>query len=102
MAERKAERDLSKLPFNPNNLSKTVDEPTFLKLKNVNLDGDWLPSAGFKTYSQFEAAQGFIGIAFRVNDDNTAFESIYLRPEGQKTNWHETTLFNIMFIQITT
>ena len=27
----KAERDLSKLPFNPNNLSKTVDEPTFFK-----------------------------------------------------------------------
>ena len=35
--------------------------------------------------SPFEAAQGFIGIAFRVNDDNTAFESIYLRPKAGRS-----------------
>jgi len=30
--------------------------------------------------SPFNAAQGFIGLAFRINDDNSAYESIYLKP----------------------
>ena len=29
----KVERDLNKLPFDTSNLAKTVDEPTFVKLK---------------------------------------------------------------------
>ena len=34
----KVERDLKALPFDAKNLAATVDEPTFVKLKNVNLE----------------------------------------------------------------
>lgn len=33
-----------------------------------------------------EFARGFIGIAFRVNDSNTRYESIYLRPTNARAN----------------
>ena len=31
-------------------------------------------------------ARGFIGIAFRINDDNSAFESFYIRPTNSNTS----------------
>ena len=58
------------------------DENTYAKVKNVNLkDGvievdmmsRLLPDAP-------DFARGFIGIAFRINEDDTAFESFYIRP----------------------
>jgi pimeloyl-ACP methyl ester carboxylesterase len=61
---------------------KAVDEPTYLKIKGADFkDGEievkvlsrLLPNAP-------EFARGFIGIAFRINDSNTEFESIYIRP----------------------
>jgi hypothetical protein len=39
----------------------------------VELAGKPLPTAG-------ESARGFVGIAFRINEENTQFECIYLRP----------------------
>ena len=37
--------------------------------------------------SPFEFAQGFIGLAFRIKKDDSAFESIYLRPKvGRSDN----------------
>jgi len=85
----KVERDLNKLPFDINNLLETVDEPTFVKLKDLNLDSGIVE---VKVLSQlqnplpFAQAQGFIGIAFRVNEDNTAYESIYLRPKAARAD----------------
>ena len=32
------------------------------------------------------SSQGFIGLYFRVNDDNSAFESIYLRPNAGRSD----------------
>lgn len=61
---------------------KAVDEPTFVKIKGTDFkDGvievkvlsRLLPTAP-------EYARGFIGIAFRINEDNSKFESIYIRP----------------------
>lgn len=61
---------------------KAVDEPTFLKINGIAFkDGEievkvlsrLLPNAP-------EHARGFIGVAFRIADDNAAFESIYVRP----------------------
>lgn len=78
----RVERDLESLSFDPERMEETVDEPTFLKLKGVNLENGTvevkilsrlLPSAP-------PFARGFIGLAFRINEDNTAYESIYLRP----------------------
>lgn len=79
----KVERDLTALPFDIENLAVTVDEPTFVKLIDCNLkDGAFEVKvlSRIQQPSPFLRAQGFIGLAFRVNEDNTAFESIYLRP----------------------
>lgn len=86
----KVERDLGRLPFDVNNLSATVDEPTFVKLRNLKIDNGVVEVkvlSRIQNPSPFASAQGFIGIAFRVNEDNTAFESIYLRPKvGRSEN----------------
>jgi len=85
----KAERDLNTIPFDINRLEETVDEPTFLKLKNVNLENGIVEMkilAQIQNPSPFEASRGFIGIAFRINDDNSQFESIYLRPRNGRSD----------------
>jgi hypothetical protein len=79
----KVERDLAALPFDVNDLVQTVDEPTFVTLKDLNIRNGAIEVkvlSRIQVPSPFAQAQGFIGLAFRVNDDNTAFESIYLRP----------------------
>lgn len=58
------------------------DEPTFAKLKGVNFKNGTIEA---KVLSRLlkdapELARGFIGIAFRINESNTKFECIYLRP----------------------
>ncbi|GAA4454569.1 hypothetical protein GCM10023189_21230 [Nibrella saemangeumensis] len=79
----KIERDLKALPFDVNRLEATVDEPTYAKLTDLDFENGTIE---VKMYSQiqnpspFANAQGFIGVAFRINDSDTAFESIYLRP----------------------
>lgn len=61
---------------------KTFDEPSFAKLSDMNFhDG----TIEVNVYSKFipgapDWARGFIGVAFRINDDNTKFEAIYIRP----------------------
>lgn len=61
---------------------KKVDEPTFAKLvaadfKNGTIEVKVLS----KLLSTAPAyARGFIGIAYRINQDNTTYESIYIRP----------------------
>ncbi len=61
---------------------KAADQPTFVKIEGVNfkngiIEADvlsrLLPNAPL-------LARGFIGIAFRVNDSNSKFECIYIRP----------------------
>jgi hypothetical protein len=63
-------------------MGATVDEATFAKLKGLDLENGiievevlsrLLPNAP-------ALARGFIGLAFRINADRSAFESIYLRP----------------------
>ena len=84
------ERDLKALPFDANNLAATVDEPTYVKLENFNLENGTIEVkvlSRIQDPSPFAQAQGFIGLAFRVNPDDTAFESIYLRPKvGRSEN----------------
>jgi hypothetical protein len=61
---------------------KAVDQPTFVRIadgdfKNgsieVNVLSRLLPNAP-------ALARGFIGVAFRINDSNSKFECIYIRP----------------------
>jgi hypothetical protein len=86
----KVERDLAALPFDENNLVQTVDEPTFVKLKDLDIQNGIIEVKVLSRIlfpPRYTRAQGFIGIAFRINTDNTSFESIYLRPNcGRSEN----------------
>lgn len=79
----KVERDLEKIPFDIDRLEATVDEPTFVKLKGVDLENGVIEVkvlSKIQNPSPFPGAHGFIGVAFRIKEDNSAFESIYFRP----------------------
>lgn len=86
----KIERDLNALAFDVNKLESTVDEPTYAKLTDLEFENGTIE---VKMYSQiqnpspFQFAQGFIGVAFRIDDNDKAFENIYLRPKvGRSDN----------------
>jgi hypothetical protein len=86
----KIERDLNALAFDVNRLESTVDEPTYAKLTDLEFENGTIE---VKMYSQiqnpspFQFAQGFIGVAFRIDDNDKAFENIYLRPKvGRSDN----------------
>src|SRR4029078_5118544 len=67
---------------------KEVDEPTFVKIKGINFKNSTIEvkvlSRLLKDAPAF--ARGFIGIAFRINDSNTKFESIYIRPVNARVD----------------
>lgn len=61
---------------------RKVDEPTFVRLNNVAFTNGTIE---VKVLSRLlknapETARGFIGVAFRINEANSSFESIYIRP----------------------
>lgn len=66
---------------------KPFDEPTFIKLNDFDFENGiievdvlskFLPDAP-------EWARGFIGVAFRINNDDSKFESIYIRPDNGRS-----------------
>ena len=61
---------------------KGADQPTYAKLNDIQFKNGILEvkilSKLMKNAPPF--ARGFIGLAFRINDNNTKFESIYIRP----------------------
>jgi hypothetical protein len=67
---------------------RAFDEPTFVKIKGVDFKNGIIEikvlSRLLKNAPDF--ARGFIGVAFRVNDSNTKYESIYLRPVNARVN----------------
>jgi hypothetical protein len=67
---------------------KPVDEPTFVKIKGINFKNGVIEvkvlSRLLKNAPAF--ARGFIGIAFRINDKNTQYESIYIRPTNGRAD----------------
>lgn len=82
--------------------TRGADRPTFVRLNNTNnfsngtievmLLSRLLPTAD-------PTARGFIGLAFRINQDNSKFESIYIRPtngraEDQLRRNHSTQYFS--------
>ena len=67
---------------------KEADEPTFVRIKNidfkdgiieVNVLSRLLPTAA-------PTDRGFIGLAFRINDNNSKFECIYIRPTNGRAD----------------
>jgi hypothetical protein len=67
---------------------KEVDEPTFIKIKGIDFRNGTIEvkllSRLLKNAPGF--ARGFIGIAFRISDNNTKYESIYLRPVNARVD----------------
>jgi hypothetical protein len=61
---------------------KEADEPTFVRINNTNFKNGIIEvevlSRLLPTASQTD--RGFIGLAFRINDMNSKFEALYLRP----------------------
>ena len=69
-------------------LIKEDDEPTFVKVKNLEFEGGTIE---VKVLSKLHDnapphARGFIGLAFRINKDNSEFESIYIRPTNGRAD----------------
>ena len=65
---------------------KEVDEPTFARLKGVQFRNGTIE---VKVLSKLlkdapDLARGFIGVAFRINEDNSKFECIYVRPQNAR------------------
>lgn len=64
------------------------DEPTFVKIDGINFKNGIIEvkvlSRLLKTAPDY--ARGFIGIAFRVNDSNTKYESFYIRPTNGRAD----------------
>ena len=65
-----------------------VDEPTFVRLDDVDFTNGTIE---VKVLSRLlknapETARGFIGIAFRINEANSSFESIYIRPTNGRAD----------------
>lgn len=86
----KIERDLKALPFDANRLEETVDETHYARL--VGLDNFENGTIEVKMYSKLQdpspypQAAGFIGVYFRIKEDDSAFESIYLRTKVGRIN----------------
>jgi hypothetical protein len=87
----KIERDLNAIPFDSNNIEKTVDEAHYAKL--FNLDDFENGTIEVMMYSQlqhpapYSGVAGFIGMFFRVKEGDSAFEAIYVRPKvGRVSN----------------
>ena len=87
----KIERDLNAIPFDSNNVEKTVDEAHYAKL--LNLDDFENGTIEVMMYSQlqnpapYSGIAGFIGMFFRVQDNDSSFDAIYVRPKvGRVSN----------------
>jgi hypothetical protein len=67
---------------------KEFDEPTFVKVRGSDFKNGTIEvkvlSRLLKAAPDF--ARGFIGIAFRINDSNTKYESIYIRPVNARVD----------------
>jgi hypothetical protein len=66
---------------------REFDAATFTKLKGIDFQNG---SIEVKVLSRLlpkapESARGFIGIAFRINDNNSNFECIYIRPTNGRS-----------------
>ncbi|MFD2574600.1 hypothetical protein ACFSUS_28470 [Spirosoma soli] len=65
-----------------------VDEPTFVRISGVDFKNGTIE---VKVLSRLlknapETARGFIGVAFRINETNSSFESIYIRPTNGRAD----------------
>lgn len=80
---------------------KEPDEPTFVKIKGIEFKNGTIEVSVLSKLlpNAHPSARGFIGVAFRIDDQNSTFESIYIRPtngraEDQLRRNHSTQYFS--------
>ena len=64
------------------------DEPTFSRINGIEFENGTIE---VRVLSRLlpdapNFSRGFIGVAFRINDDNSEFESIYVRPSNGRAD----------------
>jgi hypothetical protein len=61
---------------------KEADEPTFALIKEIGFSNGTIEVSVLSRLLKNapSTARGFIGVAFRINDNNSQFECIYIRP----------------------
>ena len=64
------------------------DEPTFAKVKGINFSNGIIEATVLSRLlpTAPDFSRGFIGIAFRINDSSSKFESIYIRPTNGRAD----------------
>lgn len=85
----RVERDLIASPFDGKNIEASVDGPTYVKLTNVDMENGTIEVkmlSRIMENSPFPAARGFIGVAYRVDQENKNFDAIYLRPSNGRAD----------------
>nr|WP_315179562.1 hypothetical protein [uncultured Flavobacterium sp.] len=85
----KVERDLIAFPFDEKNLDASTDGPTYVKLTNIAMENGTIEVkmlSRIMENSPFPAARGFIGVAYRVDQENKNFDAIYLRPSNGRAD----------------
>ncbi|MDI5887034.1 hypothetical protein [Flavobacterium yafengii] len=85
----KVERDLIAFPFDEKNIDTSTDGPTYVKLTNVAMENGTIEVkmlSRIMENSPFPAARGFIGVAYRVEQENKNFDAIYLRPSNGRAD----------------
>lgn len=86
----KIERDLTAIPFDSSHIEATVDNPHYAKI--MGFDDFENGSIEVKMYSQlqdpapYSGIAGFIGVFFRVKENDAAFDAIYVRPKVGRIN----------------
>ncbi|HEX5155179.1 MAG TPA: hypothetical protein VFW07_27245 [Parafilimonas sp.] len=67
---------------------KTFDQPTFVKIDGVDFKNGIIEVNVLSRLLSTapETARGFIGVAFRINDSNSKFEGIYIRPTNGRAD----------------
>lgn len=85
----RVERNLAQLPFDLERMDATTDEPTFIKLVDADFTDGTIEVTLLSQLQDplpFKEARGFIGVAFRINNANSAFENLYLRPTNGRSD----------------
>lgn len=67
---------------------KKPDEPTFVRITDTDFKNGTIYAKVLSRLTEDAPnhARGFIGITFRINQDNSEFESIYLRPTNARSD----------------
>ncbi len=96
----KVERDLIAFPFDEKNLDASTDGPTYVKLTNIAMENGTIEVkmlSRIMENSPFPAARGFIGVAYRVDQENKNFDAIYLRPSNGRADDQLSRNHNIQY-----